>query len=112
MRRQRHPQTARLRFHRERDRSHRRQIHEVGVDELHKLRGAHLDDLPASAGVQADALELAAARVQVHRQPAARPLRGGVDNRATQALLRATRLVGAREGLAIVRRRMETAAAS
>ena len=39
-------------------------------------------------------------------QPARRPLRGGVDNRSTQRLL-ATRLVGAREGLEIVRRRME-----
>ena len=40
------------------------------------------------------------------RQPAARPQRGGVDNRSTQALL-TTRLVGAREGLAIVRRQMQ-----
>jgi dTDP-4-dehydrorhamnose reductase len=40
------------------------------------------------------------------RQPAARPLRGGVDNRSTQALL-TTRLVGAREGLERVRRQME-----
>ena len=40
------------------------------------------------------------------RQSARRPLRGGVDNRSTQAMLR-TRLVGVREGLAQVRRRME-----
>jgi len=46
------------------------------------------------------------------KQPAARPLRGGLDNRSTQALLRKTRLIGAREGLAIMRRRLETAAAS
>lgn len=43
------------------------------------------------------------------RQAAARPLRGGVDNRSTQALLRATRLVGAREGLTLMRREMEAA---
>jgi dTDP-4-dehydrorhamnose reductase len=41
-------------------------------------------------------------------QPARRPLRGGVDNRATQRLLR-TRLLGAREGLLAVKRRMEDA---
>jgi dTDP-4-dehydrorhamnose reductase len=46
------------------------------------------------------------------KQPAPRPLRGGVDNRSTQALLRTTRLVGAREGLTTMRRQMETAAAS
>jgi dTDP-4-dehydrorhamnose reductase len=39
-------------------------------------------------------------------QPAARPLRGGVDNRSTQALLR-TRLLGVQEGLRQVRRQME-----
>ena len=44
-------------------------------------------------------------------QPARRPLRGGVDNRSTQALLQ-TRLVGVTEGLTIVRRRMEEAAAA
>jgi dTDP-4-dehydrorhamnose reductase len=37
-------------------------------------------------------------------QPARRPLRGGVDNRSTQALLR-TRLVGVREGLEVVKQR-------
>jgi dTDP-4-dehydrorhamnose reductase len=42
------------------------------------------------------------------KQPARRPLKGGVDSRATQAVLR-TRLVGAREGLEIVKRRMESA---
>ena len=42
------------------------------------------------------------------RQPAARPLRGGVDNRSTQALL-TTRLLGAREGLAVVHRQMQAA---
>jgi dTDP-4-dehydrorhamnose reductase len=39
-------------------------------------------------------------------QPAARPLRGGVDNRSTQALLQ-TRLLGVQEGLREVRRQME-----
>ena len=39
-------------------------------------------------------------------QPAKRPLRGGVDNRSTQAILR-TQLTGVREGLQQVRRRME-----
>lgn len=42
------------------------------------------------------------------KQPAARPLKGGVDNRSTQAVL-ATPLVGAREGLAIVKRHLEAA---
>lgn len=46
------------------------------------------------------------------KQPAARPLRGGVDNRTTQRLLRTTRLVGARAGLTAMRRRLEAAAAS
>lgn len=46
------------------------------------------------------------------RQPAPRPLRGGVDNRSTQALLRQTRLVGAREGLLSMRRQMEGAPAA
>ena len=39
-------------------------------------------------------------------QPAARPLRGGVDNTETQALLK-TRLVGAREGLEAFKKSME-----
>jgi dTDP-4-dehydrorhamnose reductase len=38
-------------------------------------------------------------------QPAKRPLRGGLDNHSTQAILR-TRLTGVREGLQYVRRRM------
>lgn len=46
------------------------------------------------------------------KQPAARPLRGGVDNASTQAKLPMLRLVGAREGLTLMRRRMEAAAAS
>ena len=44
-------------------------------------------------------------------QPARRPLRGGVDNRSTQALLK-TRLLGVTEGLRRVRRRMQEAAAA
>ncbi len=38
-------------------------------------------------------------------QPARRPLRGGVDNASTQAILR-TRLAGARDGLTLMKRRM------
>jgi dTDP-4-dehydrorhamnose reductase len=45
------------------------------------------------------------------RQPARRPLRGGVDNRSTQALLQ-TRLASVTEGLQRVRQRMEQAAAA
>jgi dTDP-4-dehydrorhamnose reductase len=87
---------------------HRGVVHPVGPDYLTRIDFARL----AAEVLGYDDAFLQPVTTPELRQPAARPLRGGVDNRATQAMLRTTRLVGAREGLAIVRRRMEAAAAS
>jgi len=77
-------------------------VHPVGPDYLSRIDFARraADVL----GLSADFLE--PATTSELRQPARRPLRGGVDNRSTQARLR-TRLVGVAEGLAAVRRRLD-----
>jgi dTDP-4-dehydrorhamnose reductase len=87
---------------------HRGIVHPVGPDYLTRIEFARLaaEVLGYTSGF------LQPVATPALKQPAARPLRGGVDNRSTQALLRKTRLIGAREGLAIMRRRLETAAAS
>jgi dTDP-4-dehydrorhamnose reductase len=77
-------------------------VHPVGPDYLSRIEFARL---------AAEILELAPDFLQPVSteelgQAARRPLRAGVDNRSTQALLR-TRLAGAREGLRAVRRRTE-----
>jgi dTDP-4-dehydrorhamnose reductase len=87
---------------------HRGIVHPVGSDYLTRIDFARL----AAEVLGHDPSFLQPVSTPELRQPAARPLRGGVDNRSTQALLRKTRLVGAREGLAKVRRRLEAAAAS
>ncbi len=80
-------------------------VHPVGPDYLTRIDFARLAaevfDQPTDFLVPVTTPELA--------QPAARPLRGGVDNRSTQDLLRETRLVGAREGLTLMRRHREAA---
>jgi dTDP-4-dehydrorhamnose reductase len=83
-------------------------VHPVGPDYLTRIEFARL----AAEVFGHDPGFLQPITTPELRQPAARPLRGGVDNRSTQALLRETRLLGAREGLAIMRKQMETAAAS
>ncbi len=87
---------------------HRGIVHPVGPDYLSRIAFARL---AAKVFGYDDGFLRPVATLDLH-QPAARPLRGGVDNRTTQALLRTTRLVGAREGLELMRRRMEAAAAS
>jgi dTDP-4-dehydrorhamnose reductase len=85
---------------------HRGIVHPVGPDYLTRIEFARL-----AAEVMGYAPSfLQPVATPDLRQAAARPLRGGVDNRSTQAILQ-TRLVGAREGLTLVRRRMETASA-
>ncbi len=84
---------------------HRGIVHPVGPDYLTRIDFARL----AAAAFGYDPGFLQPVTTPELRQPAARPLRGGVDNRSTQALLR-TPLVGARAGLALVRRQMEAAA--
>ena len=87
---------------------HRGIVHPVGPDCMTRIEFARL-----AAEVFGHAPDfLDPVSTPELRQAAARPLRGGVDNRSTQALLRTTRLVGAREGLGIMRRRMEDAAAA
>jgi len=77
-------------------------VHPVGPDYLSRIEFARL--AAEILGLAPDFLQpVSTAELG---QAARRPLRGGVDNRSTQALLK-TRLVGAREGLAVVRRRME-----
>ena len=88
--------------------SHRGIVHPVGPDYLSRIDFARL----AAEVFGHDTGFLRPVTTPELNQPAARPLRGGVDNRATQALLRETRLVGAREGLRTMRRQMEAAAAS
>jgi dTDP-4-dehydrorhamnose reductase len=87
---------------------HRGIVHPVGPDYLTRIDFARL----AAEVFGYDTAFLQAVATPALQQPAARPLRGGLDNRSTQALLRKTRLVGAREGLEIVKRRLEAAAAS
>ncbi len=82
---------------------HRGIVHPVGPDYLTRIDFARL----AAEVFGYDDAFLVPVTTPELRQPAARPLRGGVDNRATQALLRATRLVGVREGLGLMRRRLE-----
>jgi dTDP-4-dehydrorhamnose reductase len=84
---------------------HRGIVHPVGPDYLTRIDFARL----AAEVFGYDPSFLDAVSTPELKQPAARPLRGGVDNRSTQALLRATRLVGAREGLGFMRRRLEAA---
>jgi dTDP-4-dehydrorhamnose reductase len=83
-------------------------VHPVGPDYLTRIDFARL----AAEVFGYDAAFLTPVSTPELRQPAARPLRGGVDNRSTQALLRDTRLVGAREGLTRMRTQLEAAAAS
>jgi dTDP-4-dehydrorhamnose reductase len=85
---------------------HRGIVHPVGPDYLTRIEFARL---AAEVMGYAPGFLQPVATPDL-KQAAARPLRGGVDNRSTQALL-ATRLVGAREGLERVKRQMETAAA-
>jgi dTDP-4-dehydrorhamnose reductase len=87
---------------------HRGIVHPVGPDYLTRIDFARL--AAEVFGYGSDFLQ--PVTTPELKQPAARPLRGGVDNRSTQALLRTTKLVGAREGLVFMRRRMEAAAAS
>ncbi|MCC6847838.1 MAG: SDR family oxidoreductase [Deltaproteobacteria bacterium] len=86
---------------------HRGIVHPVGPDYLTRIDFARL----AAEVLGHDDAFLVPVTTPELRQPAARPLRGGVANRSTQALLRTTRLVGAREGLGFMRRRLEAAAA-
>jgi dTDP-4-dehydrorhamnose reductase len=86
---------------------HRGIVHPVGPDYLTRIDFARL----AAEILGHDPGFLRPVTTPELRQPAARPLRGGVDNRSTQSLLR-TRLVSAREGLTIVHRQLEAAAAS
>lgn len=83
---------------------HRGIVHPVGPDYLTRIDFARL----AAEVFGYDSGFLRPVSTPELDQPARRPLRGGVDNRSTQALL-GTRLLGAREGLAIVKRGMETA---
>jgi len=80
-------------------------VHPVGPDYLTRIDFARLAagvfGYPPDFLVPVETPEL--------HQPAARPLRGGVDNRSTQNLLKHTRLVGARDGLSAMRRRLEAA---
>jgi len=77
-------------------------VHPVGPDYLSRIEFARLG--AEILGLAPDFLQpVSTAELG---QAARRPLRGGVDNRSTQALLK-TRLVGAREGLHAVKRRME-----
>jgi dTDP-4-dehydrorhamnose reductase len=84
---------------------HRGIVHPVGPDYLTRIDFAHL----AAEVFGYDTSFLDPVSTPQLKQPAARPLRGGVDNRSTQALLRATHLVGAREGLRFMQRRLEAA---
>ncbi len=83
---------------------HRGIVHPVGPDYLTRIDFARL----AAEVFGYDPGFLRPVATPELKQPARRPLKGGVDNRSTQALL-TTRLLGAREGLAVVRRGMETA---
>jgi dTDP-4-dehydrorhamnose reductase len=84
---------------------HRGIVHPVGPDYLTRIDFARL--AAEVLGYAPDFLE--PVTTPELKQPAARPLRGGIDNRSTQALLSTTRLVGAREGLTRMRRRLEAA---
>lgn len=88
--------------------AHRGIVHPVGPDYLTRIAFARL----AAEVFGYDDGFLQPVSTPELKQPAARPLRGGVDNRSTQALLQRTRLVGAREGLTEMRRQLETAGAS
>lgn len=79
-------------------------VHPVGPDYLTRIDFARL---AASVFGYDDGFLVPVSTPEL-RQPAARPLRGGVDNRSTQALLSETRLVGAREGLELMRGRMQS----
>lgn len=83
---------------------HRGILHPVGSDYLSRIDFARL----AAEVLGHDPGFLKPVSTPELQQPARRPLHGGVDNRSTQAILR-TRLVGAREGLSIVKRQMEAA---
>lgn len=83
-------------------------VHPVGPDYLPRIEFARL----AAEVFGYDDRFLVPITTPELRQPAARPLRGGVDNRSTQAMLHDTRLVGAREGLELMRQQMQAAARS
>ncbi|MEB2284446.1 MAG: SDR family oxidoreductase [Myxococcales bacterium] len=85
---------------------HRGIVHPAGPDYLTRIDFARL----AAEVFGYDDAFLVPVTTPELEQPAARPLRAGVDNRSTQALLRTTRLAGAREGLCDMRRCMEAAA--
>jgi dTDP-4-dehydrorhamnose reductase len=87
---------------------HRGIVHPVGPDYLTRIDFARV----AAEVFGCEPSFLDPVSTPELEQPAARPLRGGVDNRSTQALLRNTRLVGAREGLGLMRRRLEAATGS
>lgn len=87
---------------------HRGIVHPVGPDYLTRIDFARV----AAEVFGYEPSFLDSVSTPELKQPAARPLRGGVDNRSTQALLRDTRLVGAREGLGLMRRRLEAATGS
>jgi dTDP-4-dehydrorhamnose reductase len=86
-------------------RGYRGIVHPVGPDYLTRIDFARL--AAEVMGLEPSFLEPVA--TPDLKQAAARPLRAGVDNRSTQALLH-TPLVGAREGLAFVKARMEATA--
>ncbi len=76
--------------------------HPVGPDFLNRIEFARI--AAEILGFQPDFLK--PLTTPELRQPAKRPLRGGVDNGTTQAILR-TRLLGVRDGLQQVRTQME-----
>jgi len=78
-------------------------VHPVGPDYLSRI--AFAETAAEMLGFDTGFLE--PRTTEQLRQHAQRPLKGGVDNRSTQALL-TTRLASVREGLAIVRRQMDT----
>ncbi len=80
-------------------------VHPVGPDYLTRIEFARL----AAEVFGYDDGFLDPVTTPELKQPAARPLRGGLDNRTTQTRLRDTRLVGAREGLTFMRRQLEAA---
>ena len=81
---------------------HRGVVHPVGPDYLSRIDFART----AAEILGFDPGFLESRTTEQLHQHAPRPLKGGVDNRSTQALLQ-TPLVGVREGLAIVRRQMD-----
>ena len=77
-------------------------VHTVGPDYLVRIDFARL----AAEVLGLDPGFLEPTSSEELAQLAARPRRGGVDSRSTQALLR-TKLLGAREGLEVFKKTME-----